>query len=79
MLPCLFLSALNWPRALLGAVTAAWPQEPDHVLLAPPELDFRRSLVISHDAALTQAEMAVFVLVLEHLLHALHLLICSLL
>lgn len=49
----LLLSALNWLQALLGVcvvVTPAWHQEPNHTLLAPPELDFKRSLVSSHDA-----------------------------
>lgn len=32
------------------AVTPARYQEPNHTLLAPPELDLKRSLVSSHDA-----------------------------
>lgn len=45
------LPAFSWLQVLLGvgAVTPAWHQEPNHSLLAPPELEFKRSLVCSHD------------------------------
>lgn len=42
------LLAFSWLQVWV-AVTPAWHQEPNHSLRAPPELEFKRSLVCSHD------------------------------